>query len=188
ANFETLKAEIMQEFAALEPGLSIELTASETPAQALSQEDSAKIIYALKAIHNGVYRMSPDIEGLVETSNNLARVALKDGDLQILCLTRSSVESTKVALAEQIEAVCELAELSVNTSGDYPGWKPDPNSSILTVMKDLYTSKFGTAPIVEACHAGLECGIIGAHYPNMEMISFGPTIKGAHSPEERVSI
>lgn len=188
ANFETLKAEIMQEFATLEPGLSIELTASDTTAQALSQEDSAKIIYALKAIHNGVYRMSPDIEGLVETSNNLARVVLKEGDLQILCLTRSSVESTKVALAEQIEAVCELAELSVNTSGDYPGWKPDPNSSILTLMKDLYTSKFGAAPIVEACHAGLECGIIGAHYPNMEMISFGPTIKGAHSPEERVSI
>ena len=188
ANFETLKAAIMQEFASLEPGLSIELSASDSSEKALSQEDSAKIIYALKAIHNGVYRMSPDIEGLVETSNNLARVALKDGDLQILCLTRSSVESTKVALAEQIEAVCELAELSVNTSGDYPGWKPDPNSSILTVMKDLYTSKFGAAPIVEACHAGLECGIIGAHYPNMEMISFGPTIKGAHSPEERVSI
>lgn len=188
ANFETLKAEILQEFARLEPGLSIELSASDTSAQALSQEDSAKIIYALKAIHNGVYRMSPDIEGLVETSNNLARVALKEGDLQILCLTRSSVESTKVALAEQIEAVCELAELSVNTSGDYPGWKPDPNSAILTVMKDLYTSKFGAAPIVEACHAGLECGIIGAHYPDMEMISFGPTIKGAHSPEEKVSI
>lgn len=187
-NFETLKAEILREFAALEPSLSIELIASATSAQALSQEDSAKIIYALKAIHNGVYRMSPDIEGLVETSNNLARVALNEGELQILCLTRSSVESTKVALAEQIEAVCELAELSVNTSGDYPGWKPDPNSSILTVMKDLYTSKFGAAPIVEACHAGLECGIIGAHYPNMEMISFGPTIKGAHSPEERVSI
>ncbi|RYD99564.1 MAG: aminoacyl-histidine dipeptidase [Sphingobacteriales bacterium] len=188
ANFETLKAEIMQEYIALEPGLSIELTASGSSAQALSQEDSAKVIYALKAIHNGVYRMSPDIEGLVETSNNLARVALSEGDLQILCLTRSSVESTKVALAEQIEAVCELAELSVNTSGDYPGWKPDPNSSVLTVMKDLYTSKFGAAPVVEACHAGLECGIIGAHYPNMEMISFGPTIKGAHSPEERVSI
>ncbi len=188
ANFESLKAQVLEEFASLEKGLSIELTAVETDAQALSQEDSAKIIFALKAIHNGVYRMSPDIENLVETSNNVARVELKDGDLKILCLTRSSVESTKTQLAEQIEAVCELAELSVSTSGDYPGWKPNPESAILTVMKDLYTKSFGQAPHVEACHAGLECGIIGANYPKMEMISFGPTIRGAHSPEERVSI
>lgn len=188
ANFESLKAQILQEFASLEKGLSIELSSLGTEAEALSQEDSAKIIYALKSIHNGVYRMSPDIEGLVETSNNLARVELKNGDLKILCLTRSSVESTKTALAEQIEAVCELAEMSVTTSGDYPGWKPDPGSAILTVMKDLYTQNFGSAPHVEACHAGLECGIIGANYPEMEMISFGPTILGAHSPEERVSI
>lgn len=187
-NFESLKAQIMEEFASLEPGLSIELSPLQTDQQALSQEDSAKIIYALKSIHNGVYRMSPDIEGLVETSNNIARVALLEGELQILCLTRSSVESTKTQLAEQIEAVCELAEMSVSTSGDYPGWKPNPESSILNVMKDLYTEKFGEAPHVEACHAGLECGIIGANYPKMEMISFGPTILGAHSPEERVSI
>lgn len=188
ANFESLKAQILEEFASLEKGLSIELSALSTDAKALSQDDSSKIVYALKSIHNGVYRMSPDIAGLVETSNNVARVELKDGDLKILCLTRSSVESTKTALAEQIEAVCELAELSVSTSGDYPGWKPNPESGILTVMKDLYANSFGAAPHVEACHAGLECGIIGANYPNMEMISFGPTIRGAHSPEERVSI
>lgn len=187
-NFEQLKQQIIAEFASIEPNLSIEINAIDTDAKAIAQEDSARIIFALKAIHNGVYRMSPDIENLVEASNNVARVSLENGTLKILCLTRSSVESTKQQVAEQIEAVCELAEMSVSTSGDYPGWKPNPESSILQVMKEIYTNKFGAAPHVEACHAGLECGIIGAHYPEMEMISFGPTIKGAHSPEERVSI
>jgi dipeptidase D len=187
-NFEQLKQQILAEFASLEPNLTIDISAIDTNAKAISQEDSAKVIFALKAIHNGVYRMSPDIENLVEASNNVARVSLENGSLKILCLTRSSVESTKQQVAEQIEAVCELAEMSVSTSGDYPGWKPNPESAILKVMKEIYTNKFGEAPHVEACHAGLECGIIGAHYPQMEMISFGPTIRGAHSPEERVSI
>ncbi|HTO14167.1 MAG TPA: aminoacyl-histidine dipeptidase [Edaphocola sp.] len=188
ADFENLKADIEEEFKSLEPDLSITLETEDKQTKALSQEDSAKIIATVKGMHNGVFRMSPDIEGLVEASNNIARVSLKEGALQILCLTRSSVESTKLQVAEQLESVCSLAEISVETSGDYPGWKPDPNSAILKVMEDLYTSKFDEAPIVEACHAGLECGIIGANYPDMEMISFGPTIKGAHSPEEKVSI
>lgn len=186
--FTVLHNQILEEYKISEPNLQIDLTPLSAPQKAVNKEDSAKIVFALKSIHNGVYRMSPDIEGLVEASNNIARVALKNGELSILCLTRSSVESTKTQVAEQIEAVCELADLSVETSGAYPGWKPNPNSSILQAMKDIYTQKFGIAPHVEACHAGLECGIIGANYPQMEMISFGPTIQGAHSPEEKVSI
>jgi len=187
-DFESLKAEIMEEFRSVEPDLNITLATVDSSANALSKEDSAQVIAVIKGMHNGVFRMSPDIEGLVEASNNIARVLLVDGKLQILCLTRSSVESTKIQVVEQLEAVCSLADISVETSGDYPGWKPNPDSGILKIMENIYTQKFGTAPIVEACHAGLECGIIGANYPGMEMISFGPTIKGAHSPEEKVSI
>lgn len=187
ADFDSLKEDILAEFKSLEPDLKITLTDTEGK-PAISKEESSKIACVLKSLHNGVYRMSPDIAGLVEASNNVARVELKDGALQILCLTRSSVESTKVQVAEQLEAVCELADISVNTAGEYPGWAPNPESEILTAMKAIYTKKFGEEPLVEACHAGLECGIIGANYPGMEMISFGPTILGAHSPEERASI
>jgi len=188
AAFEALKAEVMEEFQSLEPGLTISLKQIDGGAEALSKEDSNTIVYVLKSLHNGVYRMSPDIAGLVEASNNIARVELKEGALSIQCLTRSSVTSTKVQVAEQLQSVFELAEMSVSTSGDYPGWKPNPDSSILKVMEQRYEALFSSKPHVEACHAGLECGIIGAHYPKMEMISFGPTIKGAHSPEERANI
>jgi dipeptidase D len=186
--FNAIKDAIVEEFKSVEPGLNISLSRGNSTAQALSTEDSATIIKVLKALHNGVYRMSPDIKDLVEASNNLARVQLEEGNLTIMCLTRSSVASTKEQVAEQLQSVFELAEMSVTNSGDYPGWKPKVDSEILQVMKHWYTELFKEEPHVEACHAGLECGIIGAHYPQMEMISFGPTIKGAHSPEERASI
>lgn len=186
--FEELKARIIEEYASLEPNLTISIEEVDETAQALSQEDTAVIACVLKSLHNGVYRMSPDIEDLVEASNNIARVSLLEGKLHILCLTRSSVTSTKWQVAEQLAAVAQLADMTVEFSGDYPGWKPNPKSSILELMQKLYTERFGHEPKVEACHAGLECGIIGANYPQMEMISFGPTIKGAHSPEERVSV
>lgn len=186
--FEELKAHIIEEYASLEPNLTISIEEVDETAQALSQEDTAVIACVLKSLHNGVYRLSPDVEDLVEASNNIARVSLLEGKLHILCLTRSSVTSTKWQVAEQLAAVAQLADMTVEFSGDYPGWKPNPKSSILELMQKLYTERFGHEPKVEACHAGLECGIIGANYPQMEMISFGPTIKGAHSPEERVSV
>ena len=161
---------------------------AESSENGLSKENSAQIIRVLKSARNGVYRMSPDVADLVEASNNIARVELKDGSLKILNLTRSSVESSKFNVANQLKAVFELGGLNVEFSGSYPGWKPNPNSEILRIMEKLYTDKFGSKPNVVACHAGLECGIIGAHYPKMEMVSFGPTIKGAHSPDERASI
>ncbi len=132
--------------------------------------------------------MSPDVEDLVEASNNIARVELKDGALQILNLSRSSVESSKLAVANQLRASFELAGMEVKFSGSYPGWKPKPGAEIIKVMEEIYQREFNSKPNVVACHAGLECGIIGANYPKMEMVSFGPTIKGAHSPDERASI
>ena len=184
----SLKAAIMEEFASVEKDLNINIETYSTPDQALSEEDSKKVILALKSAHNGVYRMSPDVADLVETSNNIARVALKNGAVQILNLSRSSVDSTKYAVAEQLKSVFELAGMQVEFGGSYPGWKPKPGSEIVQVMEKIYETKFGEKPQVVACHAGLECGIIGANYPEMEMVSFGPTIRGAHSPEEKASI
>lgn len=188
AKAEKLKSEILDEFASLEKDLEIKIEKAGISGNAVSEEDSRKIILALKAAHNGVYRMSPDVEGLVETSNNIARVELKDGNFKVLCLSRSSVESTKIAVAEQLKSVFELAGMSVEFGGSYPGWKPKPGSEIVQVMEKIYEEKFGAKPSVVACHAGLECGIIGAHYPEMEMVSFGPTIRGAHSPDEKASV
>lgn len=184
----TLKAELLEEFASIEKDLHINVETFSTEERAISEEDSKKIILALKAAHNGVYRMSPDVEDLVETSNNIARVELKNGKLQILNLSRSSVDSSKAAVAEQLKSVYELAGMKIEFSGSYPGWKPKPGSEIVQVMEKIYEKNFGEKPQVVACHAGLECGIIGANYPNMEMVSFGPTIRGAHSPEEKANI
>lgn len=184
----TLKTEILEEFASIEKDLVINITKTDCSEKGILAEDSKKIILALKAAHHGVYRMSPDVADLVEASNNIARVELKNGDLKILNLTRSSVESSKITVAEQLKSVFELAEMQVEFSGSYPGWKPKPGAEIIRVMTEIYEQEFHLKPNVVACHAGLECGIIGANYPKMEMVSFGPTIKGAHSPDERASI
>lgn len=185
---ETLKADILNEFKSLEKDLEINISKVDVNGKAMSVSDSSSFSKALKAAHNGVYRMSPDVEGLVEASNNIARVALDNGQMQVFCLTRSSVESTKTEVANQLKAAFELAGMAVTFAGSYPGWQPNPQSKITTVLENIYKEKFNEEPKIVACHAGLECGIIGAHYPEMEMISFGPTIKGAHSPEERVNI
>ncbi|WP_144283055.1 aminoacyl-histidine dipeptidase [Chryseobacterium echinoideorum] len=183
-----LKKEILEEFASVEPGLQINIEHTSNTEKAVSEADSKKIVLTLKSLHNGVYRMSPDVADLVEASNNVARVDLKNGDLKILNLSRSSVESSKNSVAEQLKSVAELAGMNVELSGSYPGWKPKPGSAIVQLMEKIYTEKFNEKPHVVACHAGLECGIIGANYPEMEMVSFGPTIRGAHSPDEKASI
>ncbi|MBA5246650.1 aminoacyl-histidine dipeptidase [Marnyiella aurantia] len=183
-----LKEAILEEFTSVEKDLHINIETFSSTEKAISEADSRKIILALKSAHNGVYRMSPDVADLVETSNNVARVELKNGELKILNLSRSSVESSKYAVAEQLKSVFELAGMEVEFSGSYPGWKPKPGSDIVKLMENIYERDFGSKPHVIACHAGLECGIIGANYPKMEMVSFGPTIRGAHSPDERANI
>ena len=187
-NAEQLKAEILEEFASIEKDLTVNIEKTESSEKAISADDSKKVIFAINAANNGVFRMSPDVEGLVEASNNVARVELKNGAIKILNLTRSSVESTKWEVANQLKSAFESNSLTTEFGGSYPGWKPKPDAEIIQVMTDLYENNFGDKPMVVACHAGLECGIIGANYPKMEMVSFGPTIKGAHSPDERANI
>lgn len=181
-------AEIKRELARTEPNLVIELHKTEKPEQVMALGVQEGILRALYTAHNGVYRMSADMPGLVETSNNVASVKIHGGQIEIKCLTRSSVESSKLDLAQALRAAFELAGCEVTFSGSYPGWTPNVGSEILTVLVDIYEKQNGTKPRVVACHAGLECGIIGKHYPEMDMISFGPTIHGAHSPDERASI
>ena len=188
AAFNTEKENILSEYKSLEPHLSITLSETDSPKSVLTSDVQDMIIKALQAAHNGVYRMSPDVEGLVETSNNIARVLIGEGKIQISCLTRSSVESGKWDLAHSLESAFDLAGCNVKFSGDYPGWAPNPDSEILNLVDRLYQEKFKEKGNIAACHAGLECGILGSHYPNMDMVSFGPTIRGAHSPDERASI
>ena len=182
-------AAIKQEFAAQDEDLKIILERCDLRAEeVLPIGVQLKLLQTLYAAHNGVYRMSADFDNLVETSNNIARVKVGGGKIIVKCLTRSSVESSKVDLTNALKSCFELMDAEVSVSGDYPGWTPNPNSEILGVLKSTYRDLFGQDPQVVACHAGLECGLIGNHYPEMDMISFGPTILGAHSPQERVSI
>ncbi|WP_281980222.1 aminoacyl-histidine dipeptidase [Tenacibaculum mesophilum] len=179
---------IKAEFSTLEPNLTIELKEVETPETVMDLGVQEGLIKAVYAALNGVYRMSPDIEGLVETSNNIARIIIKDGAIKIGCLTRSSSETNKWDLANSLRSSFELAGFDVEFSGSYPGWLPNVNSEILKTVTDLYEELHDDKPIVAACHAGLECGILGQNYPEMDMVSFGPNIKGAHSPDERAQI
>jgi dipeptidase D len=179
---------IQSELKSLEPDLIVLLTKIDTPKVIMDLGVQEGLTRAIYAAWNGVYRMSPDIPELVETSNNIARVIVKGGSVKIGCLTRSSVESSKMDLAMMLRATFELIGCEVELSGDYPGWAPDMDSSILKVLRSLYEKLYNEKPHVAACHAGLECGILGTNYPDMEMISFGPNIKGAHSPDERAQI
>ena len=179
---------IKKELKTMEPDLEISVSNYETPEKIMDLGVQEGLTRALYAALNGVYRMSADIPGLVETSNNIARVIVKEGKIKIGCLTRSSVESSKVDLANTLRAAFELTGCEVDCSGDYPGWTPNMDSAILKVLVKLYEDLNGEKPHVAACHAGLECGILGQNYPDMDMISFGPNIKGAHSPDERAQI
>ncbi len=185
--FQSCKEALHDEYKSLEPELKI-IWEEADAAQVLSFSDSRHLVYALLGIHNGVYRISPDMDDLVETSNNLARVKLEKGKLEVACLTRSSVDSSKEDLASSIAGVMKLADLEVEMSGDYPGWQPNVNSQMLKIARSKYKELFNDEPRVVACHAGLECGILGERYPGLDMISFGPNIRGAHSPDERAEI
>ena len=180
--------DIKSEYKTTEPNLVIEITKSELHNSVMDLGVQEGIIRSIYAAHNGVYRMSADMEDLVETSNNLARVIIKDGEITIGCLTRSSVETSKFDLAKSLRSVFELCGCVVTLTGSYPGWTPNINSEILDVLVSIYEKQNNHKPKVVACHAGLECGILGTNYPEMDMISFGPTIHGAHSPDERASI
>jgi len=185
----SLVEEILAEYRTTDPQMKIvfeKLTS--VPTTILPIEDQKQFIRAIYAAHNGVYKVSADFEDLVETSNNVAKVVVKAGEILIQCLTRSSVESSKTDLANALTSTFELAGFEVELSGAYPGWTPNADSEILDLLTQIYEEQHASKPHVVACHAGLECGILGTNYPGMDMISFGPTILGAHSPDERVSI
>lgn len=179
---------LKEEYKAIETGLTVELTPAENPAKVMEPAYLPRLLRAIYAAPNGVFRMSPDIEGLVEASSNLARVIVKDGVFITQSLQRSSVESTKEDVSMAVGAAFENIGCEVTQGGDYPGWKPNTDSAILRLLLKLYKNHFTHEPKVGACHAGLECGILGGHIGGLDMISFGPTIQGAHSPDEKVQI
>ncbi|MCD6017656.1 MAG: aminoacyl-histidine dipeptidase [Bacteroidetes bacterium] len=194
-NKEKLKKQVQQfetvlkgEHSTTDPKLAITIEDSETPSHVFSKDFQYRLIRSIYACPFGIYRMSPDIAGLVQTSNNVSRVFIKDGSYQVQCLTRSSVDSEKTDLQSAITASFELLGAEITTAGSYPGWTPKPSSPIVKLMSDLYKERYKTEAKVSACHAGLECGILGTNYPDMQMISFGPNITGAHSPDEKVQI
>jgi dipeptidase D len=181
-------AHINQEYSSIEPEHTFEIESVVSSGDAMIDSDCTKILNTLCAVHNGVFRMSPQIKDLVEASSSLARVIIHEGKFTTQSLQRSSVESTKTEVSMAIRSAFENMGATVEQGGDYPGWEPNRNSSILTVMENLYKQLFNEAPHVKACHAGLECGILGKHLPGVEMISFGPNIRAAHSPDEKVQI
>lgn len=176
------------EFSDTEPDLLFAAEKTAMPEKVMNKDDQYKIIRAVFVCPNGVVRMSQSIKGLVETSNNLAIVKIINGRFEAHCLTRSSVDTAKQATAWKIAATFHLIGADVKLTGGYPGWKPDMNSPILGVMKSVYAKLNGHEPAVKAIHAGLECGLIQRVYPGLDMISFGPTIKYPHSPDEKVHV
>lgn len=179
---------LKNEYQSTDPNLNISIETIDLPETFLDAVFQYKLLRTIAACPNGIHRMSPAISGLVQTSNNLARVLVKDGAFTILCLTRSSVDSEKIDLAKTISYIFEIIDATPAFGGTYPGWVPKPEAPIVKLMSDLYKELFGAEAHVNAVHAGLECGILGTNYPDMQMISFGPNIRGAHSPDEKVQI
>lgn len=192
ADFEkavaTYKQIIQKEYEDTEPTVDVIIKSVGTPDEVIVKKEASNIVNSLLACPDGVIRMSTAMENLTETSNNLARVEVRDGKMLVQCLMRSSSESAKDALVHTFKAVFDLIGANVAVFGAYPGWQPNMKSSILATMKKVYENTFGKIPEVKAVHAGLECGLLGAIYPNWDMISFGPTIRNPHSPNERVNI
>ncbi len=169
-------------------GLNISLEETEMPKEFIDVETLDNVLNAINEAPNGVIKMSEEIKGVVETSSNMAIIKSENGKFTIAFLHRSSSEDAKKDLCKQVRVLFEKYGASVEHAGDYPGWQPNANSPILNTMKEVYEKNFGKVPEVKVIHAGLECGILGASYPNWDMISFGPTIRFPHSPDEKIHI
>ena len=188
ADVKEFEKTVKSEYSTSDPDLSVKAESAALPGNVMDSNAQQVFINAIYACPNGVVRMSSDIDGLVETSTNLAIVKVKNGVAESLSLLRSSVDSATKDLGETVCSVFDLAGATTVLEGDYPGWKPNPDSAILKEMKEIYYQKFGKIPEIKAIHAGLECGLLGGVYPNWDMISFGPTIRYPHSPDEKVNI
>ena len=178
----------LKEYDGVEPELTFKATEVECPKTEMPEDVQDFLIHAITLCPHGVYRFIPEMPDIVETSNNLAIIETKDNQVNVVCLTRSNVESRKEELASVIQSAFSLAGAEIKFSGAYPGWQPNFKSGLLKTMKETYVKEFGNEPRIVTIHAGLECGIIGSKYEGMEMISFGPTIEHPHSPDERVNI
>ncbi len=182
------EAEIIAEYAGVEDSISITATRVDVPEEMIDEDAAACLVWAVAACPDGVVKMSTSMPGLVQTSSNLARVVSDGSTVKIHCLLRSSLRSEKEALADSIASVFELADADVESTGAYDGWNPNMESPILKTMVSSYKDLYNKEPKVTAIHAGLECGIISTNYPQLDMISFGPTIRYPHSPDEKVEI
>jgi dipeptidase D len=186
--FIDFAAAIVAEYHTTEPDLKLKIEPHQSPEQVLITDLQDRLLSALYACPHGVIEMSRDIPGFVETSTNLASVKMTPLYIMVTTSQRSSVETAKEDICTMVSAVFEMAGARTTHSDGYPGWTPNPASPVMKVAKQVYEELFGVEPKVLAIHAGLECGVIGEKYPGMDMISFGPTIKGAHSPDERLEI
>ncbi len=192
ADFEKFIAEfneiVKDEFKETDAGVEVVAESTDMPAKVIDKDSQKSLFNAVANCPNGAIAMSKDLEGIVETSTNLAIVKLENGKMTIATLQRSLIDEGKDNLAADVRKAFEDAGFSAESSGDYPGWKPNPDSPILKEMKEIYNQKFGKVPAVKVIHAGLECGLLGSVYTNWDMISFGPTIRWPHSPDEKVNI
>ena len=185
AKFEAM---FTAELSGKETDISFKALETKMPEKVMDKLSVQKITDFVYAAPNGVIRMSDAMENMVETSTNLAIVQSKGNKVTIAALMRSFVETAKDDLGEMFTSLARLAGFEIELAGAYPGWKPNPDSVILTEMQKIYNNKFGNVPEIKAIHAGLECGLLGSVYPNWDMISFGPTIRFPHSPDEKVKI
>ena len=181
-------AEIENEFSVTEPNLRTELGSESPCAKAIDRDTVARLLQSVYAVHHGVYAWSQDMPGLVETSSNLASIKMVDGKIKIVTSQRSSILSSRKDMSQVVRSAFLLGGAEVTTGDGYPGWKPNPSSPILKVAIDSYKKLFGVEPKVKAIHAGLECGLFLEKYPHLDMFSTGPTLRGVHSPDERMHI
>ena len=180
---------LRSEYGSLEKDMRVSLVGLEdAPAECLSAEAQGNLMGLLRTLPHGALKYSHTIPGLVETSNNLASVAPVDGNYLVVCSSRSSIMEALEDIRLRIASMATMCGATTTRTGTYPGWQPNPDSPVLKRLKRIYAAQLGEEPEVGAIHAGLECGVIGERAPGMDMVSFGPTITGAHSPDERVEI
>lgn len=187
-DWNLFSADVEEEYSVTEKTMVFELQSEGARSEAVEREVARKLIWALQAVHNGILSMSQDID-LVETSSNLASIRLTDGNkIQVKTSQRSSILSARHHMSNMVKAAFELAGARVEVGEGYPGWKMNPESDILKIAVETYKALFGKEPKVLGIHAGLECGLFSEKYPGLDMVSFGPTLRGVHSPDERLLI
>lgn len=187
-DFNIFAAEVQDEYSVTEPDMKLLLQSTVPFPRAIDKECASGLLRSLHAVFNGVFAMSQDVPGLVETSSNLASVRLKDNVITVTTSQRSSIESARDNVSDSVRAAFELGGATVTTKGHYPGWKPNMNSEIMKIAGEQYSKLFGGEAKIKAIHAGLECGLFLEKAPHLDMISFGPTMRGVHSPDEKLNI